>query len=311
MVKVDLITGFLGVGKTTLIKHYIEYLKSQNKRIHIIENEFGNLSMDQQLLDDCKDEQCAVSDLTGMCMCCVGKKEFIRLLVDAAHTGCDHILVEPSGIYDVDEFFDVLSDSRVCGLCEIGSIITVVDPFMQRDLSKEVRYLMFSQLLASGMVVVSKSQLADKEQLDDMLGWLDELMQEKGCETGLMADIVSTNWESWTADDFADMEDAGYFRKVHEQEDFSHSMLFDSVEMKCSFANREEILNKVQSIFADKSMGNVLRIKGFVKTLDGKQYEVNSTGEFLRIEETEATGNSLVVIGEHLKYCRSGIQRRK
>lgn len=304
MVKVDLITGFLGVGKTTLIKRYIEYLKAQNKRIHIIENEFGNLAMDQELLEDCKDEHCAVSDLTGMCMCCVGKKEFIRLLVDAARTGCDHIVVEPSGIYDVDEFFDVLSDSRVCGLCEIGSIITVVDPFMQKDLSKEVRYLMFSQLLASGLVVVSKSQLATKEQLEDTLGWLDKLMQEKGCAAGLMADVVSTNWETWTEREFSDMEEAGYLRMVHEQEDFSHSALFDSVELECSFANREEILEKVQSIFADKAKGNVFRVKGFAQTLDGKQYEVNSTGEFLRVEETEKVGNTLVLIGEHLKYKR-------
>lgn len=302
MVKVDLITGFLGVGKTTLIKRYIEYLKSQNKRIHIIENEFGNLSMDQELLDDCKDEHCAVSDLTGMCMCCVGKKEFIRLLIEAAHTGCDHIVVEPSGIYDVDEFFDVLSDARVCGLCEIGSIITVVDPFMQRDLSKEVRYLMFSQLLASGLVVVSKSQLASNEQVNDILSWLDELMYEKGCLSGLMADVVFNNWENWSSDDFSDLENAGYLRMVHEQEDFSHIALFDSVELKDTFANRKELIKKVQGIFDDKTKGNVFRIKGFVKTEDGKQYEVNSTGEFLRVEETEIVGNTLVIIGEHLKY---------
>lgn len=301
MVKVDLITGFLGVGKTTLISHYIKYLKSQKQKIHIIENEFGSLSMDQELLEDSKDEHCVVSDLTGMCMCCVGKKEFIHLLVDAAQEACDHIVVEPSGIYDVDEFFDVLSDARVCGLCEIGSIITVVDPFMKRDLSEEIKYLMFSQLLSSGMVVVSKSQLANKEQIDNTLQWIKELMIQKGCESGLLADVVTKSWNEWSEKDFADLEDAGYFRLVHEQEDFSHSALFDSVEYEGDFANREEIIEKVKHIFMDNSLGNVLRVKGFVQTLDKRKYEVNCTGSFINVDETERTGNTLVIIGEHLK----------
>lgn len=301
MVKVDLITGFLGVGKTTLIMRYIEYLKSQNQKIHIIENEFGNLAMDQELLEESKDGHCVVSDLTGMCMCCVGKKEFIHLLVDAAQNGCDHIVVEPSGIYDVDEFFDVLSDARVCSLCEIGSIITVVDPFMQEGLSEEVKYLMFSQLLASGLVVVSKSQLATKEQIDSTLQWVDDLMKQKGCEAGLMADVIVTDWKKWTEYDFSCLEDAGYFRVVHEQENFSHSALFDSLEYKETFADRKEIIEKVQHIFEDKSIGNVFRVKGFVQTLDGMKYEVNCTGSFLRVDETKKQGNTLVLIGEHLK----------
>ena len=88
------------------------------------------------------------------------------------------------------------------------------------------------------MVVVSKSQLATYEQIEDMLAWLDELMQEKGCATGLMADVVSTNWDKWTNRDFSNMEDSGYLRMVHEQEDFSHIMLFNSVELKNKYSNK-------------------------------------------------------------------------
>lgn len=301
MVKVDLITGFLGTGKTTFILHYIEYLKKQNKKIHVIENEFGNFSMDQELLMDSMDEHCDVSDLTGMCMCCVGKKEFIHLLIEAAHKGYDQIIVEPSGIYDVDEFFDVMSDERVCGLCEIGSIITIVDPFISDELSEEVKYLMFSQLLASGIVVVSKSQLASSTQIDKLLEKLNELMLQKGCEAGLRAEVVATDWQQWNDSDYELIEDAGYLRAVHEQEKFSHSALFEDVEYKGQFVSREAIIEKIQKFFEDKSYGNVYRVKGFVKTLDGKKYEVNSTGKFLRVEETRKEGNTLVVIGEHLR----------
>lgn len=311
MVKVDLITGFLGVGKTTLIKRYVEYLKKQNLKIHIIENEFGNLAMDTELLEDSKDEQCVVSDLTGMCMCCVGKDEFIRLLVKASLEGCDRIIVEPSGIYDVDEFFDVLSDAKVCDLCEIGSIITVVDPYMQQGLSEEVQYLMFAQLLSSGLVVVSKSQLVNEAKLQTALQEVDSIMKQKGCENGLLADVVTSNWEDWTDRDFEAIEEAGYFRLVHEQEKFLHSMLFDSIEWKEKFADREAITEKVQHFFEEELFGKVYRVKGFAETDSGECYEVNCTGQFIRVEKTDKSGSTLVIIGEHLKRKAFIVVKRK
>lgn len=166
MVKVDLITGFLGAGKTTFIEKYIGYLRRQGESIHIIENEFAEKGVDSHFLRDEVDDCCKISDLSGMCMCCIGKKEFIRLLIESAQTACDRIIVEPSGIYDVDEFFDVLSDSRVCQLCEIGCIISIVDPFARENLTDEVKYLTFAQLAASGAVVFSKTQLLDSEELN-------------------------------------------------------------------------------------------------------------------------------------------------
>ena len=70
MVTVDLITGFLGAGKTTFIHRYIHYLKKQGISVGIIENEFGDVGVDSELL---KDDGCQISDLSGLCMCCVGK----------------------------------------------------------------------------------------------------------------------------------------------------------------------------------------------------------------------------------------------
>lgn len=184
MVKVDLITGFLGVGKTTFIQNYVKYLKEKGEVIHIVENEFADRGVDSAFLHEEADDCCTISDLSGMCMCCIGKKEFIRLLVESAGTGCSRIVVEPSGIYDVDEFFDVLSDPRVSSLCEIGCILTIVDPMNQQQLTEEAKYLMFAQLVASGTIIYSKTQLLADGQLEEAMEWVNQLVIEKGCENG-------------------------------------------------------------------------------------------------------------------------------
>lgn len=75
MTKVDLVTGFLGTGKTTFIKKYADYFIRKGEKIGIIENEFGGVAVDSILL---KDQGCDVSQLSGGCMCCSGKADFQR-----------------------------------------------------------------------------------------------------------------------------------------------------------------------------------------------------------------------------------------
>ena len=166
MVKVDLITGFLGSGKTTFIRRYADYLQRQEKKINIIENEFGGVSVDSIIL---RDQGCDISQIAGGCMCCTGKISFQNMLLDGAARGYDRILVEPSGIYDVDEFFDVMFTEPVKSCCEIGNIFTIVDARFDDSLSDEAKYLMFSQLLSSGKMIMSKTQLFSEDTIQETL----------------------------------------------------------------------------------------------------------------------------------------------
>lgn len=298
MVKVDLITGFLGSGKTTFVKHYLRFLKSRNERVHIIENEFGDTSIDSKLLESQVADDCEISDLSGMCMCCVGKKEFISLLIDSANTGCDRIIVEPSGIYDVDEFFDVMSDSRVSGLCEIGSIITIVDPLMKTDLSKEARYLMFSQILSSGAVLISKVDIASKLDIDKTVQELNELMKQKGCEAGVLADVVAKKWNDFLDEDFEELEDYGYRRLVHDREEYVHSLIFQSIDYEGVFKDKSDLIDQVKELFNNSKMEEVYRVKGYAKTLEGEGFEVNCTGNLISVDSCPCKDNKLVIIGK-------------
>ena len=160
MIKVDLITGFLGSGKTTFIKKYVRYLLDKGEKIGIIENDYGAINVDMLLLNKEFGDEC------GMEMVVAGdpdchrrrfKTKLIAMGMDGVNDGkYDRIVVEPSGIYDVDEFFDILYEEPLDRFYEIGNVIAVVDAGLSDELSKESEYLLVSQIAEAGMVVFSK-----------------------------------------------------------------------------------------------------------------------------------------------------------
>lgn len=298
MVTVDLITGFLGAGKTTFIKKYLHYLQHQGYKVRLIENEFGETNIDTQLLAD---ERCEIEDLAGLCMCCVGKDAFIRMLQESAHSGCDRIVVEPSGIYDVDEFFEVLSLPQIHDCCQIGSILTIADPMGLSYMTEESEYLMFTQMLASGMVLLSKTQLMEKHKVEQSVECLHELMREKGCENGLMADVFTKDWNDLTEDDFEEIMDAGYARFVHDREEFIHGDVFQAVSYDLVMKNQKYLEQAIDNIFNSPACGVIYRIKGFTKDDQGVWYEVNCTSETYSVKVSDYHSGNLVVIGQYIR----------
>ncbi len=297
MVIVDLITGFLGAGKTTFIHRYLQYLKEKGQSVRMIENEFGDVSVDSQLL---KEDHCQIDDLAGLCMCCVGKDAFIQMLLESGQSGCDRVIVEPSGIYDVDEFFEVMSLPQVSAVCEIGSIITVVDTAAIEYLTDEAKYLLFAQLLASGMVLLSKTQWMSPEEIEESRHKLDMLMEEKGCPAGLMAEVCTKSWDSFANEDFEEMMDSAYSRFVHDREQFSHSEVFQSIPILGHCFNAQDLKGRIEALFNSPACGRIYRIKGFLSDEEGNCYQVNCTMNTYSAISCEKAEEVLVVIGQQI-----------
>lgn len=297
MVKADLITGFLGVGKTTFIHRYLQYLKAQGQKVKIIENEFGSTDIDSIFL---KDEGCEISSLAGMCMCCTGKEAFRNMLYDAANGGYDRVLIEPSGIYDVDEFFDVMLDDRIREVCEIGSILTLVDTKMDTQMTDEARYLMFSQLLAAGKVILSKTQLFDEEQEEKALKQMNEIMKEHGSSRVFGSDVCRKSWEELGNEDFREFMECGYRVFEHEMEKFSHSAVFQA-NMYADYCEDQEALERrIRRLMTDTSFGTVMRIKGYIQDLEKNWYELNCSPDVISIIPRQVKRGVYVVIGQNL-----------
>ena len=167
MVKVDLITGFLGSGKTTFIRKYAQYLMDAGNNIGILENDYGAVNVDMMLLQDLMGDNCELEMISGGCDKDCHRRRFKTKLIAMGMCGYDRVIVEPSGIFDVDEFFDVLRDDPIDRWYEIGNVITVVDAKLESDLSDEADYLLASEAANAGCIVLSRSQEATEEETEE------------------------------------------------------------------------------------------------------------------------------------------------
>ena len=156
MIKIDLITGFLGAGKTTFIRKYAKYLMDSGKNIGILENDFGAVNVDMMMLQDLMGDQCELEMISGGCDPETHRRRFKTKLISMGMCGYDRILVEPSGIFDVDEFFDILHEEPLDRWYEPGSVITIVDANLEEEMSEEENYILASEAASAGKIVFSK-----------------------------------------------------------------------------------------------------------------------------------------------------------
>lgn len=295
--KVDLITGFLGVGKTTFIRRYLEYLEKHGHKAAVIENEFGSVDIDSRFLQD---TGCSVSSLAGECMCCTGKDTFRHMLMDAAEEGIDRILVEPSGIYDVDEFFDVMLREPVKSCCEIGSILTLVDTCMDAAITDESRYLVFAQLLAAGTVIMSKTQLFDASRVRATVGQLNTLIREHGGSRVLEDDVVVKDWNSLTDADFEMFMSSGYHLVEHEKEFMNHGDVFQACMLASRCTDEKDLRERIHDLMTNPRYGVVMRLKGHIRSMENVWYEMNCSPDVCSLRPCNVRRGVFVVIGQRL-----------
>ncbi|MEE8825999.1 MAG: GTP-binding protein [Eubacteriales bacterium] len=182
MPKIDLITGFLGSGKTTFIRHYAKYLLSRGERVCILENDYGSINVDALLLNDLLGDNCDLEMVTAP----VGdydchRRRYKTKLITLGMLGYTRVIVEPSGIYDVDEFFDVLHDDPIDRLYEPGSVLAIVDARLPEKLSDESEYMLVSQTADAGRVILSRTEDASPEEIRGAVAHLNRAMERFKC----------------------------------------------------------------------------------------------------------------------------------
>ena len=95
MVQVDLITGFLGAGKTTFLRRYVRYLVAQGHNVCILENDFGAVNVDAMLVQDLLGPNCDLETISGGCDCDTHQRRMRTKLIAMAMRGFDRVVVEP------------------------------------------------------------------------------------------------------------------------------------------------------------------------------------------------------------------------
>jgi G3E family GTPase len=298
MVKIDLITGFLGAGKTTFIREYARYLIDQGERICIIENDYGAVNIDMVLLQDLLGDNCNLEMIVGGDGAEAHRRRFRTKLISMGMSGYDRVLIEPSGIYDVDEFFDVLYDEPLDKWYEIGSVISLVDAEGVSGLAGMERYIFMSEIAGAGKLVYTKLEGAPDPQ--KITGIVNEIMAEHGGKAfDHDKDVIAKPLSELTADDFEAIRSCGYRHASYvklpiEDKQFTPLFYFD-VEMP-----EDKLKEIAATLFKDEEAGHVIRVKGFVKVADDRQLEINATGKGTALTPSASSRNVLIIIGERL-----------
>ena len=172
MTKIDIISGFLGAGKTTLIKKLLSEAFT-GEQVVLIENEFGEIGIDGGFL---KESGIEIREMNSGCICCSLVGDFgksLREVVDTYHP--DRILIEPSGVGKLSDVIKAVQDVQDEIDAELNSFTTVVDVTKCRIYRKNFGEFFSNQIEYAGAVILSRTDKAKPERVEEAVALLREL----------------------------------------------------------------------------------------------------------------------------------------
>ncbi len=186
MTKIDIISGFLGAGKTTLIKKLLAEAFPGEKLV-LIENEFGEISIDGGFL---KESGVQISEMSSGCICCSLVGDFHQALKDVQEQfHPDRILIEPSGVGKLSDVIVAVENTAAdVPELKLNSFVTVADAAKVRVYMKNFGEFYNNQIESAGTIILSRTQKLSQEKLEAAVG----MLREKNAD----AAILTTPWDS-------------------------------------------------------------------------------------------------------------------
>lgn len=277
MVKIDLITGFLGAGKTTFLKKYAEYLIAKGQNIGILEHDFGAVNVDMMLLQDLMGDNCELEMVSGGCDADCHRRRFKTKLIAMGMCGYDRVIVEPSGIFDVDEFFDALREEPLDRWYEVGNVIAVVDANLEEHLSEEAEYILASEVANAGQIILSHADEVTAEQADAAVTHLNCALEQIKCPRKVDKEVLRKSTFNLNEEDFNRLISCGYQMESYRKLDMEEKKGFESVYFMNVEMTEEQLKTTVGKLMNDRECGEVFRVKGFLQKEDGSWIQLNAT----------------------------------
>ena len=185
MTKIDIVSGFLGAGKTTLIKKLLEEAY-QGEKLVLIENEFGEISIDGGFL---KDSGVQISEMSSGCICCSLVGDFGQALEDVQKQFApDRILIEPSGVGKLSDVIRAVENVAAKDpQLQLNSFVTVADVSKCKVYMKNFGEFFNNQIESAGTIVLSRTQKVSQEKIEAAVALLRE--------HNPTATIITTPWD--------------------------------------------------------------------------------------------------------------------
>jgi G3E family GTPase len=184
MTKIDIISGFLGAGKTTLIKKLLKEALS-DEQVVLIENEFGEIAVDGGFL---KEAGIEIKEMNSGCICCSLVGDFAASLKEVMKTySPERILIEPSGVGKLSDVIKAVQSADLGDMVQINSAVTVVDASKCKMYMKNFGEFFTNQIAYAGTIILSRTDNMSEEKLNKVLAMIREQNSK--------AEIITTSWE--------------------------------------------------------------------------------------------------------------------
>ncbi len=324
-IPVTVVTGFLGSGKTTLIRHLIT--NANGRKLAVLVNEFGSEGVDGEILKSCADTNCPeenIIELANGCICCTVADDFIPAMEQllSRRVKPDHILIETSGLalpkpllkaFDWPEIRSRITVDGVIALADAEAVAAgrfAPDPAAvdaQRAADENLDHetplseVFEDQIACADIVLLTKADLAGAEGLEAARAVIAAEMSRRvpmlSIVDGAVDARVILGLEAAAEDDLAGRPSHHDGEEEHEHDDFA-SVVIDLPEV----ADIDTLVTAVQRLAREQ---NVLRAKGYIAVADKPmRLLVQAVGERVRYQfdapwGTRPRQSRLVLIGEH------------
>lgn len=335
-IPVTVITGFLGAGKTTLIRHLMQ--NPQGRRLAILVNEFGTVGVDGDILKSCADESCPVENIVELangCICCTVADDFIPTIeaLMALPQRPDHILIETSGLalpkpllkaFDWPAIRSRITVDGVVALADAEAVAAgrfapdpaAVDAQRAADDSLDhetpLSEVFEDQIACADIILLTKADLAGEEGLAAARAVIEAETPRRlpiiHVTDGSIDPRVILGLNAAAEDDIAARPSHHDGHDDHEHDDFD-SVVIDLPEV----ADIDDLVARVQGLARDQ---RILRVKGYL-AVEGRPMRLllQAVGERVRHQFDRPWGTTprqsrLVVIAEHDDIDEAAIRRQ-
>lgn len=314
--KVDIFSGFLGAGKTMLIKKLINESLS-NENMVIIENEFGEVGIDGAIL---RKSNIEVKEINAGCICCTIAGDFKMAILEViSRYNPKRIIIEPSGVGKLSEILNACKEKELKDKIELNMVITVVDVLKYNMYISNFSEFYSNQIINAKTIILSRTQKASSNNIEKVTIDIIKLNNK--------ANIITTQWDKLSAERIiaaaeqnlkSSLEGEVNLLKKHtgnfnfkvERRTANHyaNEVFETwgLETPKRFCkgSLENILNRLQD---SKRYGTVLRAKGIVQTEDEEWMQFDYVPEEIQMKNTNPDySGRLCIIGSNLN--RSNIK---
>ena len=295
--KILIVSGFLGAGKTTLIK---EMANKTKRDFVVMENEYGDVDIDSNIL---KEEGMNIWELTEGCVCCSMKQDFATSILTIANTlDPEYLIVEPTGVAKLGNIIKNIRQIEYERIILLKPI-TVIDGNVFDSFISSYDNIYIDQLVNASKIIISKTESKDEEENEELIKKIENVLIKNNVavsEIEILKEHYTKKNKEWWENILKSFLDEKYAVKEKKEKSEEAEEMPDSISMKgCEIENENQFIILLEDTIRGR-FGNIARAKGFIKC--GKSYlRFDVAGERYAITGANETDElEIVFIGKNL-----------